>query len=122
MLQYKELKRLLPMHKEKLLALESTCRTKDGTTSSVCISTEFNCRRDIPVFFLVLDGTELIGYLNVFLPEECTAELNVLVHPNYRRQGIFTELLQRAKAALSALGTKEFVFVCEPWESVPARH
>ena len=102
------------MHKEKLLALESTCRTKDGTTSSVCSTTEFNCRRDIPVFFLALDGTELVGYLSIFLPEECTAEINVLVHPNYRRQGIFTELLQRAKVTLSALGTKEFVFVCEP--------
>ena len=114
MLQFKELKRLLTMHKEKLLTLESACRVKDGTTSSVCSTTEFNCRRDVPVFFLALDGAELVGYLSVFLPEESTAELNVLVHPDYRRQGIFTKLLQRAKAALSAIGTKEFVFVCEP--------
>ena len=137
MLQFKELKRLLPIHKEKLLALEKFCRAKDGTTASVCNSTEFNCRRDIPVFFLVfknmsvqensraevlfqkipLSKMELIGYLSVFLPEEGTAELNVLIHPDYRRQGIFTELLQRAKAALSAIGTKEFVFVCEPSSS-----
>ena len=134
MFQFKELKRLLPMHKEKLLTLESICRTKDGTMSSVCNSTEFNCRRDVPVFFLVfmdtlyqgkhctkttvqrnsLSETELIGYLSVFLPEESTAELNVLIHPDYRRQGIFTELLQRAKDSLSPLGTEEFVFVCEP--------
>ncbi len=114
MLQYKELKRLLPMHTEKLHTLESLCRTKDGTKSSVCSSTEFNCRRDIPVFFLALDGTELVGYLSVFLPEESTAELNVLIHPDYRRQGIFTKLLHRAKTALSAIDTEEFVFVCEP--------
>ena len=113
MLQFKELKRLLPMHKEKLTALENICRIKDGTMSSVCCSTEFNCRRDIPVFFLAFK-TELIGYLSVFLPDEATAELNVLIHPDYRRQGIFRELLQRAKTALSAIGTKEFVFVCEP--------
>ena len=125
------------MHKEKLLTLESICRTKDGTISSVCNSTEFNCRRDVPVFFLVfmdtlyqgkhctkttvqrnsLSETELIGYLSVFLPEESTAELNVLIHPDYRRQGIFTELLKRAKATLSAIGTKEFIFVCEPSSS-----
>ena len=125
------------MHKEKLLTLESICRTKDGTMSSVCNSTEFNCRRDVPVFFLVfmdtlyqgkhctkttvqrnsLSETELIGYLSVFLPEESTAELNVLIHPDYRRQGIFTELLKRAKATLSAIGTKEFIFVCEPSSS-----
>ncbi len=137
MFQFKELKRLLPMHKEKLLTLESICRTKDGTMSSVCNSTEFNCRRDVPVFFLVFMDTlyqgkhctkttvqrnslsemELIGYLSVFLPEESTAELNVLIHPDYRRQGIFTELLKRAKATLSAIGTKEFIFVCEPSSS-----
>ena len=137
MFQFKELKRLLPMHKEKLLTLESICRTKDGTMSSVCNSTEFNCRRDVPVFFLVfmdtlyqgkhctkttvqrnsLSETEVIGYLSVFLPEESTAELNVLIHPDYRRQGIFTELLKRAKATLSAIGTEEFVFVCEPSSS-----
>lgn len=134
MLQYKEFRRLLPMHKEKLHTLESLCRTKDGTKSSVCSSTEFNCRRDVPVFFLVfkdnpvqgkyctkttvqrnsLKEKELIGYLSIFLPEESTAELNVLIHPNYRRQGIFTELLRQAKAALSAIGTGEFIFVCEP--------
>ena len=102
------------MHKEKLHTLENICRAKDSTISSVCSSTEFNCRRDVPVFFLALDETELIGYLSVFLPEESTAELNVLIHPDYRRLGIFTELLQRTKTALSFVGTKEFVFVCEP--------
>lgn len=114
MLLFKELKRLLPLHKENLTALESVCRAKDGTVSSVCSSTEFNCRRDIPVFFLAMDGTKLVGYLSVFLPEETSAEINVLIHPDYRRQGIFTALLQRAKTALSAVGTKEFIFVCEP--------
>jgi len=117
MLQFKDLKRLLPMHKEKLIALETICRTKDGTKSSVCNSTEFNCRRDVPVFFLVLDGADLVGYLSVFLPEESAAELNVLIHPDYRRRGIFTELLQRAKAALSSIRTKEYIFVCEPSSS-----
>lgn len=114
MLLFKELKRLLPLHKENLTALESICRAKDGTVSSVCSSTEFNCRRDIPVFFLAMDGTKLVGYLSVFLPEETSAEINVLIHPDYRRQGIFTALLLRAKTALSAVGTKEFIFVCEP--------
>lgn len=114
MLRFKELKRLLPTHKNKLLTLEMACRTKDGTASSVCNSTGFNCRRDIPVFFLAMEEDSLVGYLSIFLPEESTAELNVLVHPDYRRKGIFTELLHRAKATLSAVGTKEILFVCEP--------
>ena len=142
MLQFKELKRLLPIHKEKLQTLETVCRAKDGTASSVCSTTEFNCRRDVPVFFLAFENEcisgncpiesfgktirhkkeplnqvnkmQLIGYLSIFLPDESTAELNILVHPDYRRQGIFTELLQRAKTALSDIGTEEFVFVCEP--------
>lgn len=134
MLQFKELKRLLPIHREKLRTLETICHTKDGTTSPVCSSTEFNCRRDVPVFFLAfktscisdhlpdrtastkptIHETELVGYLSIFLPEETTAELNVLIHPDYRRKGIFTELLRRAKSALSAIGTQEFIFVCEP--------
>ena len=114
MIRYKELKRLLPVHKEKILVLEELCRAKDGTISSVNNSTEYNCRRDIPVFFLAFEETTLVGILSVFLPEESTAELNALVHPAYRRQGIFTGLLQRAKSALSAIGTEAFIFVCEP--------
>lgn len=114
MYQFKKLKRLLPVHREKLSSLEAACRQKDGTVSSVGSSAEYNCRRDIPSFFLALNNSVLIGYLSVFLPEESTAEINVLVHPDYRRQGIFTELLQQAKHTLSAVGTKKIIFVCEP--------
>lgn len=114
MYQYKELKRLLKTHKAQLFALETRCRHTDGTKGYVSRATELNYRKDFPAFFLAYEGEELVGFLSLFLPGPKDAELNALVHPAHRQQGIFRELLSRAQHHLSAAGIRGQLFVCEP--------
>lgn len=63
--------------------------------------------------YAVYDGETLIGYLMLFpyLPNEY--EVNALVHPDYRKQGVFTALLAAAKRDAKANGCEAFTFVID---------
>lgn len=63
--------------------------------------------------YAVYDGDTLVGYLMLFpyLPNEY--EVNALVHPDYRKQGVFTALLQTAKEDAKANGCEAFTFVVD---------
>lgn len=63
--------------------------------------------------FLYYEDSKLIGLLALDdFPRE-DREMTGLVHPDYRRRGIFTELLTMAKAEGRARGIKRLVIVCE---------
>ena len=49
------------------------------------------------ISLVAVDGDRVSGHL-VMIPKGVLAEMAVFVHPDYRRQGVATELLERAKA------------------------
>ncbi|MEO3944795.1 GNAT family N-acetyltransferase [Gorillibacterium sp. CAU 1737] len=55
---------------------------------------------------------ELVGYvgLNSFQPD--SAEIVAMVHPNDRRQGIFTRLMKEAGRSCEVLGIKKLLLIC----------
>lgn len=63
--------------------------------------------------YAVYDGETLVGYLMLFpyLPNEY--EVNALVHPEYRKQGVFTALLETAKQDAKLNGCEAFTFVID---------
>ena len=63
--------------------------------------------------YAVYEGETLIGYLMLFpyLPNEY--EVNALVHPDYRKRGVFTALLETAKQDATANGCEAFTFVID---------
>lgn len=63
--------------------------------------------------YAIYDGDTLVGYLMLFpyLPNEY--EVNALVHPDYRKRGVFTALLQTAKEDANANGCEAFTFVID---------
>lgn len=63
--------------------------------------------------FAIYDGEQLVGYLQAFayLPTEW--ELNVFVNPDYRKQGIFTALVEAARARATEAGVEAFTFVID---------
>jgi len=63
--------------------------------------------------FAIYDGEQLVGYLQAFayLPTEW--ELNVFVDPDYRKQGIFTALVEAARARATEAGVEAFTFVID---------
>ncbi len=62
--------------------------------------------------FLYYQDGQLIGFLGMF---EITIQAVVvgMVHPGYRRKGIFTFLLDTARMECRFLGVLRFIFVCE---------
>ncbi|WP_214830071.1 GNAT family N-acetyltransferase [Exiguobacterium sp. s56] len=63
--------------------------------------------------YAVYDGDTLVGYMMLFpyLPNEY--EVNALVHPDYRKQGVFTALLETAKQDATQNGCEAFTFVID---------
>jgi ribosomal protein S18 acetylase RimI-like enzyme len=64
-------------------------------------------------FLYYTDDSMLAGYLCLENFGEKEKELMAMVHPDYRRKGIFTALLARAKEVFASEGGKLFVLVCE---------
>src|SRR3989338_4249388 len=70
--------------------------------------------RQLPEFddlFYYQNG-KLIGYLALFAFKEEEAELNDIIHPKHRRQGIFSYLLQEAILDLPKRGIRSIQIIC----------
>lgn len=64
--------------------------------------------------FLYYQDDMLVGYLSLMSWGTEERELHIgVVHPNYRRQGIFRALLEAARAECARRGTRKFVLICE---------
>lgn len=63
--------------------------------------------------FLCFEDSSLIGYLALYAFKRQEAEVSAMVHPNYRRQGIFKQLMAAAQEELKTRGIADFLFICE---------
>lgn len=70
--------------------------------------------RQIPEFddFLYFEEGKLVAYLALFVFKEDKAELNAIVHPNWRRKGIFSNLLEEAGLELNRRKILLCDFIC----------
>ncbi len=63
--------------------------------------------------FLYYENGALVGYLTLDGDGGEVCELFGLVHPAYRRRGIFSQLFKAAREECRAHGVKELVLICE---------
>ena len=63
--------------------------------------------------FLYYEDGMLVGYLNVDSHGVLEKELTGMVHPDYRRKGIFRALLAAAKEEGDRRGVQKLILVCE---------
>jgi len=63
--------------------------------------------------FLYYAGGQLVGYLEADSYSRKEKELTGMVHPDFRRQGIFAALFTAAKKELQQRGVQKLIFVCE---------
>lgn len=61
---------------------------------------------------LYSEEKELIAYLGVFLFNQGEVEITALVAPEYRRQGLFKQLLNKALVLIKPLAIKTLIFCC----------
>lgn len=68
-------------------ALIAICQKYDGTFRDPYLSNMLNFDPDMLAFFLYYEKGELVGLLTVYADDQ-DVDVAILVHPNYRRQGI----------------------------------
>ena len=68
-------------------ALIAICQKDDGTFRDPYLSNMLNFDPDMLAFFLYYEKGELVGLLTVYADDQ-DVDVAILVHPNYRRQGI----------------------------------
>lgn len=100
-------------------ALERICHEAEALENPLFLSNENNFDREIPVFFLALEGETLTGFLTFFIPTKEEAEISAIVHPLYRRRGVFTALDAAARRVIEASGIGRILY-CVETKSVSA--
>ncbi len=94
-------------------ALVAFCKMHDGIDLALLLEImKDRSGNDVNDFLYYSDG-KLVGALSLenFGTEE--KEMTGLVHPVYRRRGIFTALVNAAKEEAKARGIHELIFVCD---------
>jgi ribosomal protein S18 acetylase RimI-like enzyme len=93
--------------------LINTCNTHDGLRMRIGIEMLRERRGDETNDFLYYADGRLVGYLETDSYGGKEKELTGMVHPDFRRQGIFTALFTAAKEELRQRGVQKLIFVCE---------
>jgi len=105
--------RLTEAQTEQIRELEAACAGKDGADSRISLDNGINAEPDMDCFFLLTEGETLIGVLSIFAPTKDVAEISGCVHPDFRRQGCFKQLLASASATVRQYGYESLLLVHE---------
>lgn len=91
-----------------IMELEQICSRADAIRISSDL--EHLTKEDGDQALLCYHDGRLIGLLSWFASGTEYAQINAMVHPDYRRQGVFRQLLQRAKADISPLAVRKLSY------------
>lgn len=104
---------LIPDEIAEISRLIDICNTHDGLRMRIGVEMLRERRQDETNDFLYYTDGQLVGYLEADSYGSKEKELTGMVHPDFRRQGIFTALLTAAKEELHQRGVQKLIFVCE---------
>lgn len=62
--------------------------------------------------FLFYQDGKLVGFLGLYIFQSTEAECSGMVHPEYRRKGIFNSLVKEAAEECSKRGIPQMLFIC----------
>ena len=88
--------------------LEQQCR--QAASFHLSSDIEHLVKKDGDYALLCYRGDQLIGLLSWFASEGDYAQINAMVHPDYRCEGVFRSLLQRAREDIAPLGIQKLCY------------
>ena len=94
MIQYVPMTRA---HVAQIAALEELCFQDPWSENSIASELE----NRLSLWLVALDGDRVVGYVGSQSVMGWADMMNIAVHPDYRRQGVAQELVQRLVAALA---------------------
>ncbi|MDO3677616.1 GNAT family N-acetyltransferase [Paenibacillus ehimensis] len=94
-------------------ALADRCNAEDGITLK--LNWEMLSERPAGVTndFLMYEGEELIGFLAIYSFRLTEVEISGMVHPQHRRNGVFTRLADAATDECRRRGIPKLIFICQ---------
>lgn len=96
-----------------ILDLITVCNTHDGLRMRIPADMlRERSGSEINDFLYYQDG-KLVGYLGAASWGKKEKEMTGMVHPDYRRRGIFRALFEAAKEELGARDVQKLIFICE---------
>lgn len=93
-------------------ALLAACEEADRFKMELYTDASINEYKDMECAFAARENGVLRGFLFVFAPSRDEVEINALVHPAFRRQGLFKALLHEATAVCSKFGYSRGYLFC----------
>lgn len=94
-----------------LKALIRECSDIDGYCADIDLDESMNAEKEMNCVFTCEEGGKLAALLSVFAPGREDIEVNALVHPAYRRRGVFKALIGEVIAECSRFGYEKGLFV-----------
>ncbi|MGH2493922.1 MAG: GNAT family N-acetyltransferase [Ktedonobacteraceae bacterium] len=104
---------LTPDEIAEISRLIDICNVHDGLRMRIGLDMLRERHGDETNDFLYYADGQLVGYLEADSYGRKDKELVGMVHPDYRRQSIFTTLFTAAKEEFQRRGVQKLIFVCE---------
>lgn len=98
----------------QIMELTEICSKADNTHGISFLEQELNEIEEFPCFYLMYDGSRLVSYLSVFIPDESQCEIYGGTLPEERGKGYFKRLLTRALTHIREYGIERKLVVIEP--------
>lgn len=96
---------------EEITALATACNSYENIAIKYNPNTlRARSNEEINDFLCYADG-QLVGFLGIFQFNSKEVEISGMVHPDYRRQGIFQDLLKLAEREIIRRGIRKLIFI-----------
>jgi len=97
-----------------IMELVETAAGADGTHGISFLEQELNDIEEFPCFYLLYDGSRLVSYLSVFIPDKEQCEIYSATLPEERGKDYFKRLLSEALTHIRKYGIVRKVIANEP--------
>ncbi|MBG9791344.1 hypothetical protein ABD76_01875 [Paenibacillus dendritiformis] len=106
-------KRLDAQQLAAIRQLADLCNEHDGIILKLNWEMLQDRKDDAIIAFLYYAGGQVVGFLGLYQFRSSEVEVSGMVHPQYRRQGIFGKLVRAAQEECIRRNTGKLIFICE---------
>lgn len=94
--------------------LIEACNIHDMVPGISFLKSEMNYIEGFPCFYMLYDGSELVSFLSVFIPDESQCEIYAHTLPSHRQKGYFLRLFEAAVENIYASNIDAIYILNEP--------
>lgn len=93
--------------------LEKISNDHDGIKLNIYLGNDINVSGDLKSLFILFIGGKPVSALSMFVPTISEGEISGFTHPEYRRKGYFSKLLESAKEELKKFNVEKILLLVD---------